>query len=287
MRITVFTFLLTVLMVCGIDRPQTEFPLWKGKAPGQKGGGPKDIPTLKPYWSKKPTGAAMVICPGGGYGGLAGHEGKGYADWLITKGIDCFVLKYRLGSAGYRHPVMLGDVSRAIRTVRANAVAWKIDSSRIGVMGSSAGGHLTSTIVAHFDMGNAKGDKVDRVSSRPDLAILCYPVITLGQFTHQGSKRNLLGDNPSAELVKLLSNELQVKKNSPPCFIWHTWEDRVVPVENSLLFASALRKQGARAALHVYENGRHGIGLGGRDHSKLHPWTRDLLFWFNERKFLE
>ena len=287
MLITVFTFLFTVLMVSGIDRPQTEFPLWEGKAPGQKGVGPKDIPTLKPYWSKIPTGAAMVICPGGGYGGLAGHEGKGYADWLIAKGIDCFVLKYRLGSAGYRHPIMLGDVSRAIRTVRANAAAWKIDASRIGVMGSSAGGHLASTIVAHFDMGNDKGDKVDRVSSRPDLAILCYPVITLGQFTHQGSKRNLLGSNPSTELVKLLSNELQIKKNSPPCFVWHTWEDRVVPVENSLLFASALRKQGVRVALHVYENGRHGIGLGGRDHGKLHPWTRDLLFWFNERKFLE
>ena len=153
-------------------------------------------------------------------------------------------------------------------------------------MGSSAGGHLTSTIVAHFDTGNAKGGRVDQVSSRPDLAVLCYPVITLGQFTHQGSKRNLLGDNPSPELVKLLSNELQVKKNSPPCFVWHTWEDRAVPVENSLLFASALRKQGVRVDLHIYENGRHGIGLGGRDHSKLHPSTKDLLYWFKERKFL-
>ena len=286
MRIILSTFLLTALMVHAADRPQAEFPLWEGKAPGQKGDGPRDIPTLKSYWSEKSTGAAMVICPGGGYGGLAGHEGKGYADWLVTKGIDCFVLKYRLGSAGYRHPVMLSDVSRAIRTVRANAVAWKIDSTRIGVMGSSAGGHLTSTIVAHFDAGNAKGDRIDQVSSRPDLAVLCYPVITLGQFTHQGSKRNLLGDNPSPELVKLLSNELQVKKNSPPCFVWHTWEDRAVPVENSLLFASALRKQGVRVDLHIYENGRHGIGLGGRDHSKLHPWTKDLLYWFKERKFL-
>lgn len=274
-------------MVHAAGRPQTEFPLWEGKAPGQKGDDPRDIPTLKPYWSEKPTGAAMVICPGGGYGGLAGHEGKGYADWLVTKGIDCFVLKYRLGSAGYRHPVMLGDVSRAIRMVRANAVAWKIDSTRIGVMGSSAGGHLTSTIVAHFDTGNAKGDRVDQASSRPDLAVLCYPVITLGQFTHQGSKRNLLGDNPSPELVKLLSNELQVKKNSPPCFVWHTWEDRAVPVENSLLFASALRKQGVRVDLHIYENGRHGIGLGGRDHSNLHPWTKDLMYWFKQRKFLK
>ena len=286
MRAFFFTFVFAALIVHGADRPKAEFPLWKGNAPGQKGESPKDIPTLKPYWAEKPTGAVMVICPGGGYGGLAGHEGQGYADWLVAQGIDCFVLKYRLGSAGYRHPVMLGDVSRAIRTVRANAIAWKIDPKRIGVMGSSAGGHLASTIVVHFASGDLKGDAIDRVSSRPDLAILCYPVITLGQFTHQGSKRNLLGADPSPELVNLLSNELQVKKNSPPCFLWHTWEDRAVPVENSLLFAAALRKKGVRVALHVYENGRHGIGLGGSDHSKLHPWTKDLLFWFKQRKFL-
>ena len=153
-------------------------------------------------------------------------------------------------------------------------------------MGSSAGGHLTSTIVAHFDRGLQDGDAVDRVSSRPDLAVLCYPVITLGKFTHQGSKRNLLGEKPSPELVKLLSNELQVQKDSPPCFVWHTWEDRVVPVENSLLFAGALRKQGVKVTLHVYEAGRHGIGLGGNDFNNLHPWTRDLVFWFKQRKFI-
>ena len=270
----------------GADRPQESFPLWPGKAPGQMGETAKDVPTLTPFWAKKPTGAAMVICPGGGYGGLAGHEGKGYADWLVTQGIDCFVLKYRLGSAGYRHPVMLNDVARAIRTVRAHAGKWKIDPDRIGVMGSSAGGHLTSTIVAHFDRGLKTGDAVVQVSSRPDLAVLCYPVITMGQFTHQGSKRNLLGDKPSPELVKLLSNELQVQKDSPPCFVWHTWEDRVVPVENSLLFAGALRRQGVKVALHVYEAGRHGIGLGGRDYNSLHPWTRDLVFWFRQRKFI-
>lgn len=270
----------------GADRPSNEFPMWPEGAPGQKGETARDIPTLTPYWANKPSGSAIVICPGGGYGGLAPHEGKGYADWLVARGIHCFVLKYRLGSAGYRHPVMLKDVSRAIRTVRANAVSWKIDPNRIGVMGSSAGGHLASTIVAHFDMGIVNGDKIDRMSSRPDLGILCYPVITMGQFTHQGSKRNLLGTNPSKELVQLLSNELQIKRDSPPCFIWHTWEDKAVPVENSLFFATALRKKGVLMDLHVYEKGRHGIGLGGKDFNDLHPWTDDLLFWLKQRKFL-
>jgi acetyl esterase/lipase len=280
--------LFLAVAVFAADRPQKEFPLWTGKAPGQKGDTPRDIPTLTPFWAANPTGAAIVICPGGGYGGLAPHEGKSYADWLAAKGIHCFVLKYRLGSAGYRHPVMLQDVSRAIRTVRYRAKDWEIDPQRIGVMGSSAGGHLTSTIVAHFDAGDVDAeDLIDRVSSRPDAAILCYPVISLGKFTHQGSKRNLLGTNPSPALVKLLSNELQVRQDSPPCFIWHTWEDKAVPVENSLLFASALKRQGVRVDLHVYEAGRHGLGLGGgRAGGKLHPWTSDLVFWLKQRKFL-
>lgn len=287
MRLICLLTITWAIAALGADRPNKEFPMWPEGAPGQKGKTARDIPTLTPYWSAEPTGAAVVICPGGGYGGLAGHEGKGYADWLVKQGLHCFVLKYRLGSAGYRHPIMLQDVSRAVRIVRAEAKAWKIDPQRIAVMGSSAGGHLTSTIVAHFDAGNPKAeDPVDRVSSRPDAAILCYPVITMGKFTHQGSKRNLLGANPPPELVKLLSNELQVQRNSPPCFIWHTWEDRAVPVENSLLFASALRRQGVRVDLHVYEAGRHGIGLGGADHTKLHPWTRDLLFWFKQQKFI-
>ena len=286
MRLICLLTITWVTTTLGADRPNNEFPMWPEVAPGQKGKTARDIPTLTPYWASNPSGSAIVICPGGGYGGLAPHEGKGYADWLVTQGIHCFVLKYRLGSAGYRHPVMLKDVSRAIRTVRANAVSWKIDPNRIGVMGSSAGGHLASTIVAHFDTGIQNGDKIDRMSSRPDLGILCYPVITMGQFTHQGSKRNLLGTNPSKELVQLLSNELQIKRNSPPCFIWHTWEDKAVPVENSLLFATALRKKGVLLDLHIYEKGRHGIGLGGKDFSDLHPWTDDLLFWLKQRKFL-
>ncbi len=269
--------------------PKEEFRLWQGPVPGAKGKDPRDIPTLTPHWPGKATGAAMVILPGGGYGGLANHEGAVYAQWLSGQGMTCFVLKYRLGSAGYRHPVMLHDVARAIRTVRANSKAWGIDPARIGVMGSSAGGHLASTIVVHFDGGNPKAtDPVDRVSSRPDLGVLCYPVISMGKFTHAGSRRNLLGNKPAPELIKLLSNELQVKPNSPPCFIFHTWEDQAVKVENALLFGTALRRQGVVVDLHIYEKGRHGIGLGSRelDLAKLHPWTRDLQFWLRQRKFV-
>jgi acetyl esterase/lipase len=259
-------------------------PLWSEKVPGALGTDVKDIPTLTAYLPEKPgpARAAMVICPGGGYGGLADHEGSHYAKFLNEHGIAAFVLKYRLGSAGYRHPVMLNDAARAVRIVRARSDEWNIDPAKVGIMGSSAGGHLASTLLTHFDFGNAEAaDPIDRQSSRPDLGVLCYPVITMGEFTHQGSKKNLLGQSPSAELVTLLSSELQVKADTPPCFIWHTWEDTGVPIENSMLFASALRKNKIPFDLHIYQKGRHGIGLGTKekDSTKRHPWTEDLVFW--------
>jgi acetyl esterase/lipase len=228
-----------------------------------------------------------VICPGGGYGVLAGHEGEDYAHYLNRLGIAGFVLKYRLGSAGYRHPVMLQDAARAVRLVRARAGDWGVDPKRVGIMGSSAGGHLASTVLTHFDGGNPDAeDMVERQSSRPDIGILCYAVITLGEFTHQGSKRNLLGEAPPPELVKLLSNELQVTEETPPCFIWHTWEDTAVPIENSLQFAAALRKAGVPFDLHVYEKGSHGIGLRDKPpFENVHPWGKDLAFWLRERGF--
>src|SRR5436190_1969240 len=135
---------------------QTALPLWPDGAPGALGKEDKDIPTITPYLADQAnaTGAAMVIFPGGGYGGLAPHEGKGYADWLVTNGISCFVVKYRLGSGGYRHPAMLQDAARAVRMVRTRAAEWKIDPRRVGVIGSSAGGHLVSTLITHFDPGN-------------------------------------------------------------------------------------------------------------------------------------
>jgi acetyl esterase/lipase len=268
------------------------FPLWPEGAPGALGKEDKDIPTLTVFLppADNASGAAIVICPGGGYGGLADHEGSHYARWLNELGIAGFVIKYRLGTGGYRHPAMLQDAARAVRTVRARAGGWKLDSKRVGIMGSSAGGHLASTLLTHFDAGKPDDpDPVERQSSRPDLGILCYPVISLtSPFTHQGSKRNLLGPDPAPDLARLLSSELQVTKDTPPCFIWHTWEDKGVPIENSLSFAEALQKNGVRFDLHIYERGPHGIGLGSRDWrpEQRHPWTRDCEFWLMERGFV-
>ena len=270
--------------------PRASIPLWPEGAPGALGTADKDIPTLTPFLADpaKATGAAIVICPGGGYGALAGHEGKDYALWLNEQGIAGFVLKYRLGSGGYRHPVMLQDAARAVRTVRARAAEWQIDPKRVGIMGSSAGGHLASTLVTQSDAGNPGAtDAVEKQSSRPDLGILCYAVISMGPNTHQGSKNNLLGNDPSPELVKLLSNELQVTPQTPPCFVWHTWEDGAVKVENSLDFAAALRRCGVPFDLHVYQKGGHGLGLGTREYdpAKRHPWAADCAFWLRQQGF--
>ncbi len=279
-----------LLAFCSHAQPTNSFPLWPDGAPGALGKEPKDIPTLTVYMPDpaKASGAAMVICPGGGYGHLADHEGKLYAQWLNELGIAGFVLKYRLGSAGYRHPAMLQDAARAVRTVRARASEWNVDPKRVGIMGSSAGGHLASTLLTHFDAGKSNAtDAIERVSSRPDLGILCYAVITMGKLTHNGSKTNLLGPNPSPELIQELSNELHVTKDTPPCFIWQTSDDATVPVENSLEFAAALRRAGVPFDLHIYEHGRHGLGLGSHEYdpAKFLPWTRDCAFWLKENGF--
>lgn len=266
--------------------------LWQGDAPGALGKRPQDIPTLTPYKAAADvsTGATMLILPGGGYGNLAEHEGTGYAEWFAKHGITAYVLKYRLGSNGYRHPVMLNDAARALRMVRAFAKRDGLDPSRIGVIGSSAGGHLAATLATHFDPAKSDGpkldaaDEYDRESSRPDLAILCYPVISLGEFAHAGSRKNLLGENPPTALIENLSNELRVTKETPPTFLWHTIEDKAVPVENSLLFAAAMRRAGAPFSLHIYEEGPHGLGLG-RPNRPAPPWAEQLLYWFKERKF--
>lgn len=290
-------FLLTLVLTfgvvaCVVAQSTNVIVLWPDGAPGALGTSDKDIPTLTPYYPDpaKATGAAMIICPGGGYGGLAAHEGKTYAIWLNEQGMAGFVLKYRLGPAGYRHPAMLDDAARALRTVRANAGAWGIDPKRIGIMGSSAGGHLASTLLTHFDAGKAEStDPIERQSSRPDLGILCYPVITMGEKTHMGSRNNLLGPDPSPELIKLLSNELQVTKDTPPCFLFHTADDKAVSVENSLDFARALRRAGVPFDLHISQSGPHGLGLGTHDNSdpsKYHPWTKDCSFWLKTQGFV-
>jgi acetyl esterase/lipase len=270
---------------------QTPVPLWPDGAPGALGNSTNDIPTLTPYLPgpANATGAAMVICPGGGYQHLAPHEGNDYALWLNQHGVTCFVLKYRLGSNGYRHPAMLNDATRAVRWVRAHANEFKIDPKRVGIMGSSAGGHLASTLMTHFDSGDTNAaDVIERQSSRPDIGVLCYPVITMGEFAHQGSKENLLGKNPPAKLVRELSSELQVTTNTPPCFIWATFEDKTVPVENTLLFAGALRKNHVPFDLHIYQKGRHGLGLDDKPpFAHPHPWAADCLFWLKVQGFVK
>lgn len=266
----------------------TPVSLWADAAPGALGAEPKDIPTLTAYLppAGRANGASMLVLPGGGYAHLAAHEGEGYARWLAGHGVAAYVLKYRLGSAGYRHPAMLNDAARGLRTLRAWARRDGLDPARVGVIGSSAGGHLASTLLTHFDAGSPDAaDPVERESSRPDLGILCYPVVSLGGFTHGGSKKNLLGDAPPEELVRLLSNELQVTAQTPPTFVWHTAEDQAVPVENALLFASALRRAKVPFELHVYEKGRHGLGLPAA--GKGAPaWDEACLVWLRGRGFL-
>jgi acetyl esterase/lipase len=266
--------------------------LWPQGAPGALGSAPEDVPTLTPFLApkEKATGAAVVICPGGGYGHLADHEGRPVAEWLNTIGVTAFVLKYRLGPR-YHHPVMLQDAARAVRLVRARAAEWGLDPARVGILGFSAGGHLASTAGTHFDAGKSDAaDPVERVSSRPDVMILVYPVITMRERTHAGSKKNLLGDNPTPELVALLSNEEQVTKETPPAFLVHTMTDATVPVENTLMFVAALRRAGVPFELHLYERGPHGFGLGTARQDKpadpvLSTWPAHCADWLRLHGF--
>jgi acetyl esterase/lipase len=274
-------------------------PLWPKGMPGAKGNDPNlDNPTLT-VWLSRPeaaTGAAVVVCPGGGYGMLAvDHEGKQVAEWLNSLGVAAFVLKYRLGPR-YHHPAMLQDAGRAIRLVRAEGKQWGVDPNRIAILGFSAGGHLASTAGTHFEAGKADSDDpIERVSSRPDRMILVYPVIALATpFGHTGSKRNLLGDNPSEDLVRSLSNETQVSSKTPPTFLAHTNEDTGVPPENSLLFAMALRKAKVPLELHIFEKGPHGLGLGtGAAQFRIAPnpafqeWPKLCATWLKGQGFLE
>ncbi len=265
----------------------TPIVLWTEGAPNASGNQPEDVPTITPFLAPKETatGAAIVVLPGGGYSHLSEiKEGSDVAKWLNSLGISAFVLKYRLGMK-YHEPNQLLDAARALRTVRARAKEWNLDEKRIGILGFSAGGHLASTLGTHFDAGKSDAkDEIERMSSRPDLEILIYPVITMGEFTHGGSKKNLLGENPSAELIKKYSNELQITKDTPPTFLVHTMNDTAVPVENSLMFAAALRKAGVPFEFHLYEQGPHGFGLAPTN-PILATWAERCADWLGVHGF--
>jgi acetyl esterase/lipase len=256
--------------------------LWPEGAPGALGAEAVDQPKITVYLApaEKATGAAVVVCPGGGYGALAAdHEGKQVAEWLNSLGVSAFVLQYRLGPR-YGHPAPLQDAQRALRMVRSRATEWGVDPSRLGILGFSAGGHLASSAATHFDDGDPEAaDPVDRAGSRPDFAVLCYPVVSFTTVAaHSGSRRNLLGEDPDPALVWKLSSELQVTPRTPPTFLFHTDDDPGVPVENSLLFFQAMKRAGVPGELHVFAHGRHGVGLAPED-PILSQWPELCAQW--------
>ena len=262
--------------------------LWQGGAPLAQGTAEEDVPTLTPYYpaNPAPTGTAVIVCPGGSYMRLAmDHEGKQVAEWMNMIGVTAFVLKYRLGPK-YHHPVMLIDAQRAIRYVRSLAPALKLDASRVGIMGFSAGGHLASTAGTFLDdptPASVARDEIDRGNSRPDFLILGYPVISLTEsYAHKLSRTNLLGPQPEAALLDRLSNDKQVTKNTPPTFLFHTDDDAGVPPENSATFYLALKRAGVPAELHVYQHGKHGVGLAPSD-PVLSTWPARLADWMRVR----
>ena len=263
--------------------------LWQGDAPESEGKEDADIPTLTIYppAEGKNNGAALIVCPGGGYAHLAPHEGKPVAEWFASLGGTGLVLKYRLGPK-YHHPAEMHDAQRAIRLTRARASEWGIDPTRIGIIGFSAGGHLASTAATHFDPGDsATEDPIDKVSSRPDIAVLVYPVISMHPpIGHGGSRKNLLGDNPDERLVESLSNETQVNDKTPPTFLVHASDDRAVPVENSLEFASALAQHKVLFEMRIFAHGGHGFGMAAAD-PELSTWPKDVELWLRHMGFLK
>ena len=259
--------------------------LWElGKAPDGEGGFTEEEPFVLIHRPEKPNGAAMVICPGGGYGGLVmGAEGNGIAEWLGRHGITGIVLNYRLPKG--RSHVPLLDAQRAIRLVRANAKEWGCDPGKIGIIGFSAGGHLASTAATHFDLGEGKTtDPVNRESCRPDFAVLVYPVITMGELSHGGSRKNLLGKNPTPEMIKLFSNELQVGDDTPATYLAHAKDDKVVPCENSRMFDKAMKGHRVPSKYLELPSGNH--GLNGYKGAMWDAWQSGSLGWLAKQGFI-
>ncbi|WP_438482508.1 alpha/beta hydrolase [Oleiharenicola lentus] len=291
---------LTMSLFAGFE--PVVMPLWPEGVPGAKAGLPAEVndetgrtefvsePTLTfyPPAVDKPNGTAVIICPGGGYTRLSTQrEGVQYANWLSSLGVTTFVLKNRLKEFG--HPAPLRDVLRAIRLVRSRAKEFKINPDRIGVMGSSAGGHLAAsagTLYAHAD--GKTGDSLDAVNARPDFLILMYPVITLdgGPATHQGSRTNLIGAKPTPELVKLMSPDQQVTAQTPTTLLIHTQEDKTVPVENSILFYQALTRAGVPAEMYLLQRGAHGMGMRANLGTSS-DWPTRAAEWLRAQGLLE
>lgn len=286
------------LLIAGLflaqPAPTKVLPLYDGKAPHAVGDSETDKPTLSAYLAPadKATGAAIVVCPGGGYGGLAmNHEGTQVAEFLNGIGVHAFILKYRIAQKDRPSPLQpapMLDVQRAIRTVRANAKEFGVDPKRVGLMGFSAGGHLASTGGTHFDDGKPDGDATDKQGCRPDFLILGYPVITMEPgVTHGGTRNNLIGKEADAKLVELYSNEKQVTAKTPPTFIFHTYEDTAVVPENAVRFYLACLAAKVPVELHMYEKGRHGVGINPKGISTgTDAWRLRLAEWLKERGVL-
>jgi acetyl esterase/lipase len=276
-------------------------PLWPEGVPGVKPHtapfiadptgrvGEVHEPTLTVYAppAGQANGTAAIICPGGGYAWLSTvREGKRYAEWLNQFGVTCFVLHYRLKE--YGHPAPLRDALRAIRLVRSRAAEFGVDPQRIGIVGSSAGGHLASSAATLFNHPDGKtGAALDEVSARPDFAILVYPVILMeGPHIHAGSRNNLISEKPSPELVGLVSTERRVTKDTPPVFLVHAQDDKAVPVENSLAFYAALRAAGVPVEMHLYEKGGHGFAMEAK-HVPTSEWPDRAETWLRSHGWIK
>lgn len=293
-----FVFLsLIACSSCASQIPSAQapvIPLWNGPAQGAQGDKETDIPTIAIYLPSADQGPtpAIVICPGGGYVRLSmEHEGTVIAQWLRDHGIAGIVLKYRLPVNGYRHPIPLLDARRAIQTVRFRAREWNIDPDKIGIMGFSAGGHLASTAgtsqrIEFIEPATTNSDEIDQVSFRPGFMVLIYPVISMqDDITHKGSKENLLGPNPPAELVERLSNEKQITDKTPPTFLVHADDDKSVPPENSIRFYDGLREAGVPAEMHIYLKGGHGFGTRPFA-GPAARWPDQCLLWLRQMGIL-
>lgn len=266
--------------------PDASVLLWPGMAPIGDGTQEKSTASIRVFLPPKAqaTGTAVVICPGGGYGGkVLTHEGSYVAQWLNSHGIAGIVLDYRLPHG--RHAVPLLDAQRAIRLARANAKAWDLRPNRIGIMGFSAGGHLASTAGTHFDAGNPNAaDAADRLSCRPDFMILIYPVIRMDEQGHKGTRINLLGPDPKPERVTLYSNEKQVTDQTPPAFLAHAQDDKTVPPLNSASFCDALKAHHIPAEYLKLPYGGH--GLSGYKGPMWEAWHKGALAWLAQTGFL-